>query len=106
MERTLHFALAPDERFQFAFARIPREIVRSFLDGGNGFRGPAHSFAQAPRLFPQLLCCKPVIPHDLRSEALGFPRESQQQVFQFDVGTAKHFCLFRAISERPFTFVT
>lgn len=54
----------------------------------------------------QLPCCKPVIQHDLRSEAVGFPRESQQQVFQFDVGTAKHFCLFRAISQHPFTFLT
>lgn len=33
MERTLNFALAPDEGFQFAFARILREIVRGFLDG-------------------------------------------------------------------------
>lgn len=106
MERTLNFALAPDEGFQFAFARILREIVRGFLDGGDGSRGPGHSFDQAPRLFPQLPCCKPVIQHDLRSEAVGFPRESQQQVFQFDVGTAKHFCLFRAISQHPFTLLT
>jgi hypothetical protein len=98
LERTLNFALAPDERFQFAFARTLREIVGGFLDGGNGSRGPGRGFDQAPRLFPQLPCCKPVIQHNLRSEAVGFPRESQQQVFQFEVGTAKHFCLFRAIS--------